>query len=270
MAKVNLDKIRAKLDSLSKSGGSGKRVTWTAPEGKTVIRIVPNKKNPDFPFEEVKMHFDFGGTTYVSPLTWGDPDPIMEFAEDLQRKANMENDKEMWKQGKKLEPSNRYYVPILVRGQEEEGVKWWAVGINLYKEILEYYLDEDYGDLSDPKEGRDITVTREGKGRLDTKYTIKVKPSATVLTTDKEILESIKEQPDVMECFEGNKYIQIGTYDDLKQALESWLDTGSDEDDEEEETTEEKAPKKEEKQKMKKAKAKADEVEAQFDALFDD
>ena len=50
-----------------------------------------------------------------------------------------------------MEPKLRTFVPILVRGQEGEGIKFWGFGKTVYQEILGYIADPDYGDITDPK-----------------------------------------------------------------------------------------------------------------------
>ena len=66
---------------------------------------------------------------------------------------------------KKIEgPQNKWnfklrtFVPVLVRGQEGEGVKFWGFGKTVYQEILGYITDPDYGDITDPTNGRDLTI----------------------------------------------------------------------------------------------------------------
>ena len=40
-----------------------------------------------------------------------------------------------------MEPKMRTYVPVLVRGKESEGVKFWGFGKLVYQELL----GDDYG-----------------------------------------------------------------------------------------------------------------------------
>ena len=81
----------------------------------------------------------------VSPMSFGRPDPIVEFAEKLKKSG----DKDDWKLGKKIEPKFRVYAPVIVRGQEHEGVKFWSFGKQIFTELLSVIADPDYGDITD-------------------------------------------------------------------------------------------------------------------------
>ena len=52
----------------------------------------------------------------------------------------------------------RTFVPVIVRGEEGEGVRFWGFGKTVYQEILGYSIDPDYGDITDPSSGRDLTI----------------------------------------------------------------------------------------------------------------
>jgi hypothetical protein len=57
-----------------------------------------------------------------------------------------------------MEPKLRTFAPIVVRGQENEGVKFWGFGKTVYQEILAIVADPDYGDITDETNGRDIVI----------------------------------------------------------------------------------------------------------------
>ena len=56
---------------------------WKPANGKSQIRIVPYKFNKDIPFIELYFHYNINNKTYLSPMSFGRPDPIVEFAEKL-------------------------------------------------------------------------------------------------------------------------------------------------------------------------------------------
>jgi hypothetical protein len=158
----------------------------------------------------------------LSPVTYGRPDPILEFAEKLKQTG----DKEDWLMGRKLEPKMRTYLPVIIRGQESEGVKFWGFGKQIYEELLTFFADEDYGDLSDPKNGRDIVVTvksAEEVGKSYAETSIRVKPKQTPLTENPAVLEKVKQQPKINELYPEP------TYDELKAQLQTWMGTTQEE-----------------------------------------
>jgi len=140
----------------------------------------------------------------------------VEFCEQLKGTGN----KEDWQMARKMEPKMRTYVPVLVRGQESEGVKLWGFGKTVYQELLSIISDPDYGDITDPVNGRDISVeftAAEGAGSFP-KTAIRVKPNQTAATSDKNIADRIMTgQKDITEIFKEV------SYDDLKVALGEWL-----------------------------------------------
>ena len=194
---------------------------WKPESGKQQIRIVPYQHDRANPFQELYFHYDLGKKNFLSPITYGNADPVVEFAEKLKSSGNSDE----WKLGKKLEPKMRCYVPIIVRGQESEGVKFWGFGKTVYTELLGFIADPDYSDITDPMNGRDIVVEftpAEGPGQYP-KTAIRVKPNTTPLTEDKNIAERVaQQQPDLKVIFKEP------SYDDLKQALENWLNPEED------------------------------------------
>jgi len=213
---INLDAIRNKLNKLQSQTGKQNNL-WKPEPGKQQIRIVPYQYDKDNPFLELYFHYDLGDKNYLSPITFGKPDPVVEFAEKLKATGNRED----WQMARKMEPKMRTYVPVLVRGQESEGVKLWGFGKQVYQELLGVISDPDYGDITDLSGGRDISVEftpAEGAGSFP-KTAIRVKPNQTPATEDKNIAEKIlNDQKEIHSIFKEV------SYDDLKAALAVWLD----------------------------------------------
>jgi hypothetical protein len=217
---INLDAIKSRLNSLKNANNRTSNI-WKPEPGEHQIRIVPYIYNKDNPFLELYFHYNLGKRSILSPVSFGRPDPIVDFAEKLKQTG----DKSDWVMGRKLEPKMRVYVPVIVRGQEKEGVKFWGFGKQLYQELLGFFADPDYGDLSDPKTGRDIVVTvksPEETGRDYTETSIRIKPKETVVTDNQEVLDKIKEQSKITELYPEP------TYDDLKAQLQTWLGKSDD------------------------------------------
>lgn len=219
---INLDSIKAKLQQMQQAsnGGGGNKASehmWKPTVGKSQVRIVPYAFDKNNPFQEMYFHYEIGKRTMVSPQSFGRPDPIVEFAEKLKRSG----DKDDWKLGKKIEPKFRVYAPIIVRGLEHEGVKFWSFGKQIYTELLSIISDPDYGDITDLMNGRDITVeytAAEKEGAFPT-TTVRVKPNTSPATTDKEIAEKIVNgQTDLKDLFTEL------SYEEMTEALQKWLD----------------------------------------------
>lgn len=211
---LNLDAIKAKLNQLNNTDNK-KQNLWKPEAGKTRVRIVPYVHRKENPFLELYFHYDIGKKSMLSPVSFGNADPIVEFADKLKNTG----DKEDWLAGRKIEPKMRTYVPVIVRGKESEGVKFWGFGKTIYTELLSIISDPDYGDITDLMSGRDIDVEftpAEGAGQYP-KTAIRVKPNTSAATDDKEIAQKILAQPKITDIFPEP------TYDELESALKEWM-----------------------------------------------
>ena len=155
---MDLSIIKQKLSASQNKGQKREKVDytkifWKPKPGKYQVRILPSKFDKSNPFREVYFHYGFSKGPILALTNWGEKDPIVEFAKNL-RKAS---DKEDWQLAKKIEPKLRYFVPVLVRGEEEQGARLWEFGKLIYEQLLGIAADEDYGDYTDITDGRDFT-----------------------------------------------------------------------------------------------------------------
>tara|TARA_B100000287_G_scaffold402895_1_gene424215 strand:+ start:442 stop:1197 length:756 start_codon:yes stop_codon:yes gene_type:complete len=228
---MDLNAIKSRLSQLQTSNNRTSNL-WKPQPGNQIVRIVPYKFNKDNPFIELYFHYDLGGKNYLSPISFGRPDPIEEFAQKLKSTGS----KDDYRLGKKVEAKMRTYAPVVVRGEENQGVKFWGFGKTVYQELLSIIADPDYGDITDPVNGRDVAVvfkTAEETGKSFPSTSIRVKPNQTPITEDASLLETLTEsQKNITEIY------QEQSYEDLTQALNDYLNGGSSS----EETKEEEKP----------------------------
>ena len=183
---IDLDAIRNRLNTLQTKVTKTDNL-WKPQPGKQQIRILPYVHNTSNPFIELYFHFGFGGKNIISPSSFGEADPLLEFAEKLKATGNRDD----YQLSRKLTPKMRTYVPVLVRGEESEGVKFWGFGKNVYQELLGFFADPDYGDLTDPVNGRDVTVEFKTAAELGKSYPetyIRVKPNTTPISAKRAVL----------------------------------------------------------------------------------
>ena len=213
---LDINAIRGRLNKLQNTQRKSDNL-WKPTPGKHQVRIAPYKFNKDNPFIELYFHYNINNKTYLSPMSFGRPDPIVEFADKLKRMG----DKEDWKAAKAMEPKLRTFVPVIVRGEEGEGVRFWGFGKTVYQEILGYIADPDYGDITDAVSGRDLTieyVSAEDGGTSYPTTTIRVKPSQTPISEDAQrATDFIESQTEITDL-----YSEL-SYDELKGVLEGWL-----------------------------------------------
>ena len=220
---MDLNAIKKRLNDLqnqssNNSGGNQKQLFWKPSIGKQLIRVVPNKYNKEFPFTEMKFYYGIGSKRVMSsPSNWGEKDPIMEFAKQLRQT----NDKENWRLAKKLDPKTRIFAPVVIRGEEGEGVKLWQFGKEVYQEFLNMAADDEIGDFTDIVAGRDIKLSTVGPESTGTPYNkTSIGPSlkTTQLSEDEVVAKSLlEEQADPMKVFKPL------SYDDMKAALQEFL-----------------------------------------------
>ena len=227
---MNLDEIKKKLNQFQKqpkqSNEEQKQLMWKPTVGKQTIRIVPSKFNEDSPFTEMFFYYNIGEKKMMPSLKiWGQKDPISEFVKEL-RKGN---DKEGWRLAKSLEPKIRIFAPIIVRGEEDKGVRLWQFGKKTYEMFLQMAMDEEVGDYSDVNQGRDIklnTVGPESTGTMYNETTISPSMKNSSLSDDAALVkEWLDNQPNVKEMFKPFEYDVMK--DELRKHIEAEEDKQS-------------------------------------------
>lgn len=262
--------IKQRLAALQTRGNSDRNkraeTVWKAPIGKHQIRIVPAKWDKENPFKEIFVHYGIGNRTMVALTNFGEKDPIVEFSQSLLKQTYTPDN---YKLAKKLEPKMRVFAPIIVRGEEDKGVRLWEFGKEVYMELLAISSDEDVEDYTDTYQGRDLiveTVGPEQSGRAFNKTTVRVKTKQTPACEDaKQLKMWLENQPEPLELYK--KY----SYEELKQGLFEWLNPEATEEEEAEETTAPiKAPVADVKPKYGLQVTKKPDIDKEFDDLFKD
>ena len=159
----------------------------------------------------------------LAPYQFGNADPIQE----LITKLRDDGSKESYELAKKLYPKPRYYAPVVVRGEEERGVRIWSFGKTVYQSLLNIMLDEDYGDITDVMEGRDVKVIcTKAPGRMWATTEVRPRGKTSRISEDanqaKEWTGSIPSMDDVY---------SLKTEAELEKIINDWLagDIDSDE-----------------------------------------
>jgi len=218
---MDLNQIKKKLESLQTQSNSnksnGKSIFWKPTVGKQQVRIVPNKYNKSFPFTEMQFYYGIGQRVMASPMNWGEKDPIQEFTKQLRSSG----DKENWYLAKKLDAKTRIFAPVIVRGEEEEGVKLWQFGKEVYQAFLNLAADAEVGDYTDVSGGRDIKLTTVGPEVTGTPYnktTVSPSMKQSPISDNSNIVErALDTQPKPIDVFKRL------TFDEVKANLELFL-----------------------------------------------
>jgi hypothetical protein len=219
---MDINAIKAKLAALNSTGNQDRekvdfdKIYWRPANGKSTIRIVPSAFNAADPFTELKLHYNIGKFPMMSLSNYGKQDPIEEFVKELRKTS----DKDNWSLSGKLSPKSRFFAPVIVRGEEDKGVRLWSFGTNIYKALLALAEDEDIGDYTDVMNGYDMVVEQTAGNPYPT-TTVRIKPKTSALSTDNAKVDLwLKEQPNPVDAFTQFDYEYI------KKQLQGYLTPG--------------------------------------------
>jgi len=225
---IDVAALKAKLDKMNNQGkgkGNFPSHLWKPDYGTYTVRIVPwpdDMEAPERPFVERWFYYGLGGRMVASNL--GDPDPVRELRDLLFADRTPDN----LELAKKLRPKMRAFVPIIVRDDDNKTeVKIWSIGQGVYKQLLGYLIDTDWGDITDIEKGRDLTVkiTDSGKkfpdGTVIRDVNATCKPNPTPLFEDQDDLKvALEGIPDLDEIYPRC------SYEKLSDALDRFVDGG--------------------------------------------
>ena len=221
---IDFDAIRRKLNKLS-GQNSRQNVMWRPQEGEEhTVRLLSFPDNDGQPFKERWFYYNIGNNPgLLAPYQFGNPDPIQE----LITKLRDDGSKESYELAKKLYPKMRCYAPVVVRGEEDKGVRIWSFGKTVYQSLLNIMLDEDYGDITDPEDGRDVKVVcTKAPGRQWATTEVRPRGKQSPLSEDASRINtytsSMPSLDDMYTC---------KSYEELEKIVNDWLnddDSGDD------------------------------------------
>ena len=219
---LDMKKMKAKYSALQNRGrGGGNKSMWFRPQdGEQVIRIVPTADGD--PFKEFWLHYGVGKNPAFLSLkrNYGQDDPIDNFVRALYN----EGDEESIKMAKSISAKQRFFSPVLVRGEEDKGVRIWGYGKQVYEQLLNLVLNPEYGDITDVDTGTDLTLQYgkpAGAQFPQTNLTPRRKSSGLANTSEEttELLESI---PDIEGSFDKK------TFDEMQTILDNFMNVEDD------------------------------------------
>jgi len=153
---LDMKKMRSKLENLQNRGSGERNTFWRPQEGEQTVRIVPTADGD--PFKDFHFHYlevDGKRQSVLCPKkNFGEKCPICNFATQLFQEGTPDS----IKMAKTLFARQRFFSPVLVRGEEESGVRVWGYGKMAYESLLNLVLNPDYGDITDVDDGTDLNI----------------------------------------------------------------------------------------------------------------
>ena len=228
---LNFNKMKESVEG--RSGKSGKYLKIKENQTRK-IRILPDLIN-ETPFYSYNMHYRINGKTYVCPKTHDKNAscPLCEKATDMYNVFKASNDEKYKDMFKKLVSTKMIATPVLILDNEEdkEKVELWSYSANsVYKKILSFISKElrdekddfsnipEYGDVTDPKTGRNLRVKKAKVGnKMFTEIQLKFDEKASPVVNFEDIKDKIITQAQFLESL-GNS-----NADELEKALQSYL-----------------------------------------------
>ena len=155
---IDMEKMRSRRTALDNKNGNNRESFWRPQDGETTIRIVPTPDGD--PFKDYWFHYNVGNNPgFLSPKkNFGEDDALDSFV----RKLYKEGTEGSIKMAKSLSARQRFFAPVVVRGEEDKGVRIWGFGKMAYEKLLNLVLNPEYGDITDSETGTDLVI-RYGK-----------------------------------------------------------------------------------------------------------
>jgi hypothetical protein len=121
------------------------------------IRIVPPLEGKAH--QKLDFHWNVGSSKMiVCPKQFGRPCPVCEHLDRVD--GNPRSTDTQKEQAKKQSARTRYFLPVVLRGKEFEGAKWWGFPKTVLNSIAGFVRNKKYyGDISDVYNGNDLTLT---------------------------------------------------------------------------------------------------------------
>jgi hypothetical protein len=213
---LNFDKLKQRLEKAQGKGSTNNNF-WKIEEGTHTVRIVDTGDGD--PFKDYFFHYNVGDAAgFLCPKhNFNEECPVCDFASKLWR----DDDGDSKEQAKKLFKKQRFFAPVLVRGEEDAGIRVWGFGKRAYETMLGLALNPEYGDITDVETGTDLDVSYETKkGERFPTTTITPKRKSSKLCKDlskKECEELLATSPKFEELFERKTTAEVETL------LNQWL-----------------------------------------------
>ena len=196
-------------EALRQSSGSGE--FWAPKEGMNLIRLLPPKEGKKVFYKKIGVHFGLLGSKmeFCPKESLDQRCPICELVDKLY-KMNTPGAVELVG---KLKVKRRCVLNVLPLDTENISVLPYVAPITVYKDILGIIMIPDYGDITDPKSGRNVVIEKiiPGGQKIQTEYKVIPKPDRT----------SIKDISLLSKIIDLDEFVKskVKSYDVLAQAL---------------------------------------------------
>jgi hypothetical protein len=205
---LDIARMREKYAKLTNKGGNTNESFWKPQDGTQVIRLVVPADGD--PFRDLHFHYSLGANERTNLLcpqrNYGDDCPVCSFANQLWNGTDEEKNL-----ARNYFAKMRVFAPVVVRGEEDKGIRLWGFSKTTYEKLLGIVLDPEYGDITDVHEGTDIRIDY-GKAAGQSWPTTDVRPArktTPLAETDEEISKLVATMPNFDDLFERKTTAQV-------------------------------------------------------------
>lgn len=178
LPKTNVDAVRRIMAGML----SGEK-WWKPQPGKNQIRILPSNTEDGLPCYPSILHHGFkdesGRRAYPCLSVFSQPCPVCKVINHFD--SDPDSDIQAIKKG--LLPRRTYLFNIIDRAAGNNVVKVYSAPPSVANIVIGAFSEEDYGDISDPEEGFDVVIHRDGQG-LNTKYKVTLRRNPSPIGVD--------------------------------------------------------------------------------------
>lgn len=198
-------------------------------EGPNVMRIIPPKEPREDFWLEVEKSFNIGPNSKVviRPSQFGLPDPVS----DEIAKLKAAGDEISMKRADAMKGKKRAMMWVIMRAEEASGYQMFDTNLIVLRDILAIMTDAEYGDITDPEKGVDITINyTPGTKKSFPKWQIVPKRNSSPLGHPEALAEDLFEKHRIGEpsevdyilaCLEGSEEAYIEAKKADRQASSS-------------------------------------------------
>jgi hypothetical protein len=214
---VNIEQLRKKYAEINNPGGGDNSdflsKFFMMDEGTSVVRVLPAKDeaNQEF-YAETAIH-RLNDKNYHCPRVKGDKCPACDTYYNMWKEINSigketPKGKELADLARQIKARKRYYMNVVDR--RDESVKILSVGQKLFGKVLDCFFDEDFGDITDLKEGWDFKIVKDTQGQWPNYDKSSPKPKPSPAGTDAQNAKWMDELHDI------HGLVKVAEYDELK------------------------------------------------------
>lgn len=191
---VDITKMKEKLSKRQHEKDSQGRSFWKPEDGRNRIRILPPKGDDGEFSKEVSRHFNVAKFPMNCRKDLDKKCPICDAVASLFATKDP-GDMEL---AKKIRAKKQWVMNIVdVKNSDKKPLVFWS-GPMIYDQILSYFADDEWGDISDPKKGYDLIIEKTGEG-LDTDYKLRTAKDSTELEDSKKLTKASSDLNDLVE-----------------------------------------------------------------------